>query len=413
MATRTHRWALLAGCLVLSAASALPAQVFVVGEKTATADITTSFTPTNLPLPTDKLTERGRRDLVRNLEAEQGFAHRAIPVGIITLKANGDLSPEPDKYRRMIYEKGQSAAPGDRVIITAMKIQGDSITLDLNGGPYAKHRFLSHIQINNNSVAQQPAERPTGARITLVFPNGVPEISAPEVKALLEPVIDFGVKSGEQAYAQTLPPKLRDAIAAHEVLVGMNRRMVLASLGAPERKVREQSGDASGGTYEEWIYGHVPQTVKFVRFKGDRVAMVEIAALGKPLEIRDKNELEDVEMPGNTREVAMGDRKPGVEGEDGAAPAPPPSLRLPGEAVEVNNAPGKVQFPDDKNKDKDKDKRLDRQPIPAAPGSPADTTNDLPQSTRPIPDASQPIPPSQPSQYPQQQTQTPRTRTNP
>ena len=94
MATRTHRWALLAGCFALSA-SALSAQVFVVGEKTATADITTDFTPTNLPLPTEKLSERGRRELVRNLEAEQGFAHRALPVGVITLKANGDLSPRP------------------------------------------------------------------------------------------------------------------------------------------------------------------------------------------------------------------------------------------------------------------------------------------------------------------------------
>jgi len=403
MVTRTHRWALLASCFVLSVA-ALPAQVFVVGEKTATADITTNFTPTNLPLPSEKLSERGRRDLVRNLEAEQGFAHRAIPVGVITLRANGDLSPDPEKYRRMIYEKGQAAAPGDRIIITAMTIKGNEITLDLNGGPYAKHRFLSHIQINDNPVAQQPAERPTGARLTLVFPDGVPEISAPEVKALLEPVIDFGVKSGEQAYADTLPPKLRNAIAAHEVLVGMNHRMVLASLGAPERKVREQSGDANGAVYEEWIYGHVPQTVKFVRFKGDHVAMVEIAALGKPLEIHDKNELEDVDMPGNTRTVAMGDRKPGVEGEDGSAPAPPPSLRLPGEPVEVNNAPGKVQFPDDKSKDKDKDKRLDRQPIPAAPGSPADTTNDQPQ-TSPIPDASQPISPNPTGTYPQQRTQ--------
>jgi hypothetical protein len=416
MATRTHRWVLLAGCFALSA-SVFSGQVFVVGEKTATSDISTSFTPTNLPLPTDKLTERGRRDLVRNLEAEQGFAHRAIPVGVITLKANGDLSPDPEKYRRMIYEKGQSAAPGDRVIITAMTIKGDSITLDLNGGPYAKHRFLSHIQINDNAVAPTNVERPTGARITLVFPNGVPEISAPEVKALLIPLIDFGVKSGEQAYADTLPPKLRDAIAAHEVLVGMNHRMVIAALGAPERKVREQSGDANGATYEEWIYGHVPQTVKFVRFKGDHVAMVEIAALGKPLEIRDKNELEDVEMPQNTRVIAMGDRKPGVEGEDGSAPAAAPSLRLPGEATEVPNGPGKVQFPDDKTKDKDKDKRVDRQPIPAAPGSPADTSTnpnnqnpnmripDASQSSYPDPTTTNPANNPSTSPYPQQRTQ--------
>ena len=105
----------------------------------------------------------------------------------------------------MIYEKGQAAAPGDRVIITAMTIKGDRIIFDLNGGPYAKHRFLSHIQLNDNPVVASSGEQPTGARVTLVFNGAVPEISAPEVKALLDPVIDFGVKSSDQAYADTLP----------------------------------------------------------------------------------------------------------------------------------------------------------------------------------------------------------------
>jgi hypothetical protein len=165
--------------------------------------------------------------------------------------------------------------------------------------------------------------------VTLVFKGAVPEISAPEVKALLEPVIDFGVKSSEQAYADTLPPPLKNAIAAHDVLVGMNHRMVLAALGAPESKIREQeSGDPNGARYEEWIYGHVPQTVRFVRFVGDRVTVVEIAAMGKPVEIHDKDEMGGFQDPVLTREIALGDRKP--TGED-AAPAAPPTLRQPGE----------------------------------------------------------------------------------
>ncbi len=63
--------------------------------------------------------------------------------------ANGKLTPSPDTYKKMLYEKGQSAAPGDRVVITAMDIKADRIILDLNGGPYAKHRFLRHIQLND------------------------------------------------------------------------------------------------------------------------------------------------------------------------------------------------------------------------------------------------------------------------
>jgi hypothetical protein len=320
-------------------------QVFVVGERSATADINTDFKPTSLALPTGKLTERGRRELVRNLEAEQGFAHRPLPLGAgLILHANGPLGSTPAEYKKMIYEKGQAAAAGDRVIVTAMEIKEDRIILDLNGGPHAKHRFLSHVSLNDAPVAAGNGETATGSRITLIFPGPVPEISAPEVKALLDPVIDFGVKSSELAYADTLPPVLKDSIAAHEVLVGMNHRMVLAALGAPENKVRDQpSGDAKGGRYEEWIYGHVPQTVRFIRFVGDRVTVVEIAALGKPIEIHDKDEVGDLNPAMPTREIAMGDQT-STAGDTETRPATAPTLRKPGEAVPTGGS-DKVQFP--------------------------------------------------------------------
>ncbi len=343
MALRTHRWALLAAVLSTSIPFA-GAQVFVVGEKSATADIATDFKPTAVDLPSTPLSERGRRELIRNLEAEQGFAHRALPMGAgLTLRANGPISPGPDQYREMIFKKGQSAAAGDRVVITAMTIKPDRIILDLNGGPFAKHRFLSHISFNDNPVVQQPAEQPTGSRVTLVFEGHVPEISAPEVKSLLDPVIDFGVKSSEQAYADTLPAFLKDAIAAHDVLVGMNHRMVLAALGAPENKIREHDTvDASGARYEEWIYGHVPQTVRFIRFQGDRVSVVEIAELGKPIQIHQTDETNGYTAGVPTREVAMGDA---VRKGDDAVPASAPSLRKPGEAIPDAGADHRVQFP--------------------------------------------------------------------
>ena len=332
-------------CVACSAWSGA-AQVFVVGEKTATGGIATDFTPTRVHLPNDRLTERGRRDLVRNLEAEQGFAHRALPMGAgITLQANGQLTPGPDQYKQLIYKKGESAAPGDRIVITAISFSTDRIILDLNGGPYAKHRFLSHISINDNPLAQQPQQTATGSRVILAFEGGVPEISAPEVKALLEPVLDFGVKNSEEAYADTLPPPLKDAIAAHDVLVGMNHRMVLAALGAPETKVREHhANDPDGPRFEEWVYGHVPQTVKFVRFQGDRVSLVKIAAMGKPMEIHDTDEVGDALPPVVTREIALGDGKLGEEGSH----TPPPSLRQPGDVDTPVNAAGRVQFPEQK-----------------------------------------------------------------
>ena len=338
---------LLSGLLAPLSFAVAHGQIFIVGEKSATADIATDFKPTSLPLPDGKITERGRRELVRNLEAEQGFAHRALPISAgLALRANGSLTPGPAEYRKMIYEKGQAAAAGDRVVVTSIEVKNDRIILDFNGGPYLKHRFLRHVQLNDAPITNNTEDRATGSRVTLIFEGQVPEISAPEVKALLEPVIDFGVKSSEQAYADTLPPALKESIAAHEVLVGMNHRMVLAAMGAPENKIRDQpSGDDGGGRYEEWIYGHVPQTVRFVRFVGDRVTVVEIAALGKPIEIHDKDEMGGYEAPGLTREIALGDRKP--DGEDTGKSVPPPSLRKPGEAAPPAGGSNKVQFPAD------------------------------------------------------------------
>ncbi len=350
MAKRTRRSALLSGIgsvmLGVVTCGGAMAQVFVVGEHSATSGIATDFVPTNFPLPDGKLSERGRRDLVRNLEAEQGFAHRVLPMGAgLVLDANGPLSPGPEQYRKMIYEKGQSSGVGERVVVTALQIKPDRIVLDLNGGPFAKHRFLSHVSFNDAPMAAGAQQQMTGSRVTLVFKGGVPEISAPEVKALLTPVIDFGAKTSLDAYADTLPGPIKESVQAHEVLVGMDRRMVQASLGAPESKVRERaSDDADGPRYEEWIYGHVPQTVKFVRFKGDRVVMVKIAALGKPIEVNDKNEMGEYGPQVETREIAMGDKLPDAE-----HPAAAPTLREPGEKVAVNqtavNQPNKVRYP--------------------------------------------------------------------
>lgn len=349
MKIRRLEWLITTGLVVVFSTGAA-CQVFTVGEKTATADINTSFKPTRVELPEGRMTERGRRELVRGLEAEQGFAHRVLPLGaILTLHANGNLTTGPEEYKRLIYMKGQSAAPGDRVAVSSLEVKNDRIVIDLNGGPYVKHRFLRHVQIgvggaqtggnlNDGAVA-------TGCRITLLFEGGVPEVSAPEVKALLEPLVDFSVKTGEQAYADTLPPPVKSAIESHEVLVGMDRRMVLAALGAPESKVRET--DASGVRYEEWIYGHQPQTLRFVRFTGDKVSLVKVAATGKAIEMHDQDEMAGYQKPQTTHTIEVG----GTPKDDSAGHGPP-SLRMPGEPVAVD-APGgaqngRVQYPVEK-----------------------------------------------------------------
>lgn len=322
-----------AAALLAAGYSAARAQVFVVGEKSAMADVANDFHPTRVELPSTPITERGRRELIRNLEAEQGFAHRPLPLGQdVILMANGNMTPGGEAYKQLLYKKGQVASAGDRVAITTVTLKGDRIIFDLNGGPYLKHRFLRHIQLNDTPVVADDGAQVTGCRITLVFEGGIPELSAPEVKALLDPIIDFGVKTSGEAYADSLPSFLKNAISQHDVLVGMDRRMVLAAMGAPLSKERELL-PGTADHYEEWIYGQVPQTVRFVRFMGDRVTQVRIAALGQPIAVHDQDELHGYLDPQDTREIAMGDGKPG-----GSETRAPPTILKPGEI-----APGSSQ----------------------------------------------------------------------
>ena len=86
----------------------------------------------------------------------------------------------------------------------------------------------------------------------LVFDKFVPEMTASDVRKLIVPMIDFSLKTPVEAFADTLPPKLKGAVLNHEVLVGMNREMVLKAVGQPDQKVREMDGQTP---FEEWIYG--------------------------------------------------------------------------------------------------------------------------------------------------------------
>jgi hypothetical protein len=110
-----------------------------------------------------------------------------------------------------------------------------------------------------------------GAEIVLQFKGGLPHLTVDQVKQYLSPVIDWNLHAAAEVQVAKLPPIVRDAIQRHDVLVGMNTDMVLASKGRPPQKIREK--DEAGDDYEDWIYGQPPNAV-FVRVQGDRVIRV-------------------------------------------------------------------------------------------------------------------------------------------
>jgi len=376
-APNTSRWNSSQTLLCLCAAAvfcAVPAASQVITVDTRTGTVTNTSTgvtvgvdrrfqqiqPTSVPLPNSELDAKTRIELIRVLQSEQGFAMRPFPRGHkgLTLIANGKLEPAGESYLNMVTNEGLCAKPGDRVVLTDLKIEHGKIIFELNGGPDPKHRFLRHVQIgagpSMNPVVQGDDKEPVGARLTLAFKEHIPELTGAQVKALLAPLISFDVKTPIQAFTDTLPTKLKDAILNHHVMVGMSIDMVLFAKGQPEHKTRETEGYTP---FEEWIYGRPPQEVDFVRINGNRVIRVEVAKMGETPVIFTRDEVEGLMrtdgtplMPpdSHTRTVALGDAE---RNPDTQAPAAPPTLRQPGEtlpAADKQNGPGvmkPVQFP--------------------------------------------------------------------
>ena len=342
--------------LAFAAASPARAQVFVV-EPSHIDQHYANIAPTDVKLSSEPMTTVGRERLVRYIESEQGFAVRPLPIANLVLRANGQMDPEGGKYIDLLHNKGVAAKPGDRVVVTNIKVQDNRIVIDLNNGPEHKHKYLRHISIGMDPYADNPVVEddppPTGSRITLVFPSKLPDLTGEQVEELLKPIIDFGVKSQAEAFAESLPDFLRQAILEHRVLVGMNQDMVLYAKGEPIQKIREQE---NGKPAVIWMYGKTPDPVEFVRFSGDFVVRVEIARVGEPIQVQAANQMGD--YWGNTPIVAA-NQHPVEEGDRTAqdianenVTGPAPSLRTPGEKLpkDTNQTEGPVNWPPDLRK---------------------------------------------------------------
>jgi hypothetical protein len=389
--------------LAIVSASAVSAQVLTIdtsgkGNVAGNGPVDRKFAqvqPTHVELPKNELDPKTRMLLIRALQSEQGFAMRPFPRGHkgLTLEANGKLEPAGEPYLNMVTSAGLSAKPGSRVVITDIKFERAKIVFDFDGGPDAKHRILRHIQISagppmgdpdvDPEIANQDGS-PTGSRITLTFANHVPELTAGQVKALLAPLVSFDVKSPIQAFTDTLPAPLKEAILGHKVLVGMSPEMVVYAKGQPQNKSREMSGQMP---FEEWIYGTPPDEVDFVRINGNRVIQVEVAREGKPLQVFTAdvvspmllaNGQPELVAKSRTHTVKEGDTDPDT---DKQAPNAPPSLRKPGETLPTDSQTNGVMRPvqpakphkDDipgANPDEQQDSSTSSQPAPQQGSSP-------------------------------------------
>ncbi len=280
------------------------------------------------------MSKQTREDLIHAFDAELVYIRAPFPMGKVGLTLHdGTVTPSGQELQSMMAMYGPAAKPGDLARISDIRIKDHSIRFEINGGPVKKKKWYQRIEVGGmgGTTPIAPSDsnaNPRGSFVDLVFDRSVPEMTPAQLKQLLWPVFDFNSKSPVEAYLETVPPKVKQAIKDHQVLVGMNHEMVIYSKGRPPKKDREKDGDTE---YEEWIYGEPPQDVEFVRFVGDEVVRDEIMKVGGEKLVKTEKEVDIKKAPTE----ASASNQP--------RPANAPSLRRPGEtAPDLNPAGGPV-----------------------------------------------------------------------
>jgi len=281
---------------------------------------------------------QARMYVIRGLNAELVYVRTPFPKGPkgLVLHADGTTEPSGTELESQLATTGPAARPGDRVRITDVKITKNSILFEINGGPNKKKKWYEHVSVGGLGGTYTPnttdtSDNPRGSLLVLEFKDYVPQMTPEQVKQMLGPVLDFSTKSAAEAYLDTIPPKVKEAIKNHQVLVGMDQEMVVYAKGRPPRKIRET--DDQGTPYEEWIYGQPPQDVEFVRFEGREVVRLEIMKVDGEKIVRTEKEVE-VKQASAKKEEPPPPR-----------PAKAPTLRRPGEDDAAQQDPNVVRVP--------------------------------------------------------------------
>lgn len=278
-----------------------------------------------------EISKQTRMELVRALSAEFAFTRKQLPLGqrVIVIRPDGSVATSDRELYSLAAQHGQVARAGDRIQITALEFKGKEIIFEINGGPKKRKKWYQRIEVGSRGgsspVDPRPENDARGLSIVVQFDKHIPEMTAAELRDRLNPVFDFTVKSAAQAYTETLPKNVQDAIRDHRVLVGMTKEMVTYSKGRPPRRLREK--DENQVDYEEWIFGDPPEDVEFVRFIGDEVVQLKVMKVDGQMVVRTEKEVH-LPQPGANIEVAA-EAQP-----TGQAPGPSgkaPTLRRPGE----------------------------------------------------------------------------------
>jgi len=90
------------------------------------------------------------------------------------------------------------------------------------------------------SGQETPVNTNAGATVYLDFGKPLPEMTPDELKHYLSEILDFSKQHSAPCSGGDIAADIQNAIKDKRPAVGMDREMVLAALGRPDRKVREK-----------------------------------------------------------------------------------------------------------------------------------------------------------------------------
>jgi hypothetical protein len=229
----------------------------------------------------EPLQPESRLTLVRFVSGEFARVVRPIPAGKKGFHMKAGAPLDEKELRQALGSSGSAINPGDKAQITGLEFKDREIVVDINGGGRGKKRLRDRIHLEVGGMPtmtttgpETPVDTNAGATVYLDFGRPLPDMTPDELKQYLSGILDFSKQhSAAVQWVETLPPDIQNAIKDKRPAVGMDREMVVAALGRPDRKVREKTPD--GNETEDWIYGKPPAKTVFVKFDGDKVIQVQ------------------------------------------------------------------------------------------------------------------------------------------
>ena len=195
----------------------------------------------------EKLTIEDRIEISRGMNAEYATSKIVLPRSKKPLVFNSDGTWDKAAWQETNKQLGPAARVGDLIQITKVDIEAEKIVFEINHGMKGNKKWYERIEVgmggNTSPVSQQgDSNAASGTVIALHFGGKpVPPLKASEIKKMMAAILDFEKHSATEAYVDTLPPEIKEAISKKTAVEAMDREQVMLALWqAPQQDARNR-----------------------------------------------------------------------------------------------------------------------------------------------------------------------------